>query len=86
MTLTIRQIRRLLYQTNKYTTFNRVNRDNQKSLDFFFVMEDQEQKFEVKYNGHVLIITDIDDEEPEETHEDFMDIICPNLKRQINGR
>lgn len=86
MTLTIRQIRRLLYQTNKYTTFNRVNRDNQKSLDFFFVMEDQEQKFEVKYNGHVLIITDIDDEEPEETHEDFMDSICPNLKRQINGR
>jgi hypothetical protein len=56
MTLTVRQIRRILFETNLYTVIGAEEMTNKESRDFLYSIEDQEQEYNVINNGTHLLI------------------------------
>jgi hypothetical protein len=54
--MTIRQIRKVLFETNKYTVICSDEMTNKESRDFFYQFEDQEYNMNVIDNGTHLLI------------------------------
>jgi len=53
---TIRQIRRILFSTEKYTVIGSEEMTNKESRDFLYEKENQEEKVNVIDNGTHLLI------------------------------
>ena len=53
---TIRQIRRLLFSTEKYTVIGSEEMSNKESRDFLYHKENQEEKMYIIDNGTHLLI------------------------------
>ena len=54
--LTIRQIRRILFTSDKFAVIGSEEMTNKESRDFLFSMEDQDQKMNVTDNKTHLLI------------------------------
>ena len=54
--LTIREIRRILFETDKYTVIGADEMSNKESRDFLYAKDDQEEIFNVIDNDTHLLI------------------------------
>jgi hypothetical protein len=54
--LTVREIRRVLFETDKYTVIGADEMTNKESRDFLFAKDDQEETFNVIDNDTHLLI------------------------------
>jgi len=54
--LTVREIRMILYETNKFTVIGSDERTNQESRDFLFEIDNQDYVFNVIDKGNHLLI------------------------------
>jgi len=54
--LTVREIRRILFETDKYTVIGENEMTNKESRDFLFAKDDQEEIFNVIDNDTHLLI------------------------------
>lgn len=55
-TMTVRQIRRLLFETEKFTVIGADEMTNKESRDFLYSKEDQDETLNVIDNGDHLLI------------------------------
>jgi len=55
-TLTVRQIRRILFETNLYTVIGAEEMTNKESRDFLYAIEDQDEVYNVIDNRTHLLI------------------------------
>ena len=56
MKLTIREIRRVLFESNKYTVIGSDEMSNKESRDFLYAIEDQDAMMNVIDNGTHLLV------------------------------
>jgi hypothetical protein len=56
MKTTVREIRRILFETNKYTVIGSDEMTNKESRDFLYAKENQYEVFNVIDNGTHLLI------------------------------
>jgi len=56
MTLTVRQIRRILFETNLYTVIGAEEMSNKESRDFLYSIENQDEVYNVIDNRTHLLI------------------------------
>jgi hypothetical protein len=56
MKLTIREIRRVLFESDKYTVICSDEMSNKKSRDFLYAIEDQDAMMNVIDNGTHLLV------------------------------
>jgi len=54
--LTVREIRKILFDTDYYTVIGSVERSNKESRDYFYWLDDQDEIFNVINNGKYLLI------------------------------
>jgi len=54
--MTVREIRRLLFETDKYTVIGEDEMTNKESRDFLYVIDDQEKIYNVIDEGSHLLI------------------------------
>jgi hypothetical protein len=55
--LTIREIRKILFDTDKYTVIGMFEMTNKQSRDFLYLKENQDQQMTVIDNGNHLLIS-----------------------------
>ena len=54
--MTVREIRRLLYETDKYTVIGEDEMTNKESRDFLYAIDDQDKNYNVIDEGSHLLI------------------------------
>ena len=54
--LTVREIRRVLFETNKYTVIGSIEMDNKESRDFLYELTNQDYLYNVIDNDSHLLI------------------------------